>query len=123
MLYFFMEKEKNRSACPVACFLDILGDRWTMLIVRDLLLGAKKYKDFLASPEKITTNILAERLKRLETEGLVKKEAYQNNPIRYSYSLTQKGKDLGPLMKSMISWAQKYKDEVIRFAPNKNDKA
>jgi len=94
-----------------------------MLIVRDLLLGAKKYKDFLASPEKITTNILAERLKRLETEGLVKKEAYQNNPIRYSYSLTQKGNDLRPLMKSMISWAQKYKDEVIRFAPDKTDKA
>jgi|WetSurMetagenome_2_1015567.scaffolds.fasta_scaffold293690_1 DNA-binding HxlR family transcriptional regulator len=123
MLYFFMKKENNRSACPVACFLDILGDRWTMLIVRDLLLGAKKYKDFLASPEKITTNILAERLKRLETEGLVKKEAYQNNPIRYSYSLTQKGNDLRPLMKSMISWAQKYKDEVIRFAPDKTDKA
>jgi DNA-binding HxlR family transcriptional regulator len=118
-----MKKEKNRSACPVACFLDILGDRWTMLIVRDLLLGAKKYKDFLASPERITTNILAERLKRLETEGLVTKKAYQNNPIRYNYSLTQKGNDLGPLMKAMINWAQKYKDEVIRFAPGKTDKS
>jgi len=118
-----MKKEKNRSACPVACFLDILGDRWTMLIVRDLLLGARKYKDFLASPEKITTNILADRLKRLETEGLVKKEAYQNNPVRYSYSLTRKGMDLQPLMKSMISWAKKYKDEVIKFAPEKTDDA
>lgn len=94
-----------------------------MLIVRDLLLGARKYKDFLASPEKITTNILADRLKRLETEGLVKKEAYQNNPVRYSYSLTRKGMDLQPLMKSMISWAKKYKDEVIKFAPEKTDDA
>lgn len=92
-----------------------------MLIVRDLLLGAKKYTDFLASPEKITTNILADRLKRLEVEGLIKKEVYQKNPIRYSYALTKKGKDLQPLMKSMISWAKKYKDEVIRFAPNKID--
>jgi DNA-binding HxlR family transcriptional regulator len=117
-----VRKERNRSACPVACFLDILGDRWTMLIVRDLLLGAKKYNEFLTSPEKITTNILADRLKRLEAEGLVKKTAYQNNPVRYSYGLTQKGKDLQPLMKSMINWVKKYKDEVIRFAPGKTDK-
>ncbi|HEX2966013.1 MAG TPA: helix-turn-helix domain-containing protein, partial [Syntrophorhabdaceae bacterium] len=90
-----MKRERSRSACPVACFLDILGDRWTMLIVRDLLLGAKKYTDFLASPEKITTNILADRLKRLEVEGLIKKEVYQINPIRYNYALTKK-KGEGP---------------------------
>jgi DNA-binding HxlR family transcriptional regulator len=112
-----MKSKKNRSACPVACFLDILGDRWTMLIVRDLMLGARKYNDFLASPEKITTNILAERLKRLGAEGLVEKEAYQKNPVRYRYSLTQKGHDLEPLMKEMINWAMKYKAEVITIAP------
>ncbi len=94
-----------------------------MLIIRDLLLGAKKYKDFLASPEKITTNILADRLKMLESEGLVQKKAYQDNPVRYNYTLTKKGKDLRPLMQSMINWAQKYKDEVIKSAPKKVDKS
>lgn len=113
-----MKSKKNRSPCPVACFLDILGDRWTMLIVRDLMLGARKYNDFLASGERITTNILAERLKRLEAEGIVEKEAYQKNPVRYSYSLTQKGHDLKPLMKEMINWALKYKGEVITVAPD-----
>lgn len=111
-----MKRKKQRSGCPVACFLDILGDRWTMLIVRDLLLGARKYKDFLASPEGITTNILADRLKRLEAEGLVGKEAYQENPVRYTYTLTDKGYDLGPLMKEMIHWAQKYKQDALRPA-------
>ncbi len=111
-----MKSKKTRSACPVACFLDILGDRWTMIIVRDLMLGAKKYNDFLASPENITTNILAERLKRLEAEGIVKREAYQKKPVRYTYSLTEKGHDLEPLMKEMINWALKYKDEVIKSA-------
>jgi DNA-binding HxlR family transcriptional regulator len=109
-----MKQKKPRSGCPVACFLDILGDRWTMLIVRDLLLGARKYKDFLASPEGITTNILADRLKRLEVEGLVSKEAYQENPVRYTYALTDKGHDLSPLMKEMIDWARKYKQNVLR---------
>lgn len=110
-----MKGDKRRSACPVACFLDILGDRWTMIVIRDLLLGAKKYKDFLASPEKITTNLLADRLKRLENEGLVQKEAYQLHPPRYSYSLTTKGLDLAPLMQEMINWARKYESEVIRI--------
>lgn len=104
--------------CPVACFLDILGDRWTMLVVRDLLLGASKHKDFLASPEGIPTNILADRLKRLEGEGLVEKTAYQDNPVRYAYALTGKGRDLAPLMQEMINWSKKYKDEVIRHAPD-----
>jgi DNA-binding HxlR family transcriptional regulator len=116
-----MYREKRRSGCPIACFLDILGDRWTMLIIRDLLLGARKYKDFLASPERITTNILAERLKRLEAEGLVRKEAYQDHPVRHTYALTRKGLDLGPLMQEMIAWAQKYKKEVLRSAPQSSE--
>jgi DNA-binding HxlR family transcriptional regulator len=108
-----MNREKRRSACPVACTLDILGDRWTMIVVRDLFRGARKYGDFLASPERITTNILAERLKRLETEGLIEKKAYQDNPVRYSYSLTEMGKDLSPLIREMTRWAFKYKKQVI----------
>jgi len=85
-----------------------------MIIVRDLLMGHEKYNDFLASGEKITTNILSDRLKRLESEGLIGKELYQDNPPRYRYFLTGKGRDLAPLMKAMVSWALKYKEEVTR---------
>ena len=108
-----MRTEKRRSACPVACTLDILGDRWTMLVVRDLFRGAKRYNDFLASPEKITTNILAERLKRLEAEGLIERRPYQDNPVRYDYCLTEMGKDLYPMIREMTRWAFKYKRRVI----------
>ncbi len=108
-----MPSSTRRSTCPIACTLDILGDKWTMLIVRDLFRGAGKYSDFLASPEKITTNILADRLKRLEAEGLISKKAYQKNPVRYEYSLTEMGRSLSPLMKAMVEWATKYKAEVI----------
>ncbi|MGL4370975.1 MAG: winged helix-turn-helix transcriptional regulator [Spirochaetota bacterium] len=98
----------------MACTLDIIGDKWTMIIIRDLLMGAEKYNDFLSRDEKITTNILADRLKKLESEGLVNREQYQDNPPRYRYILTEKGRDLSPLMKDMVTWAFKYKEEVIR---------
>jgi DNA-binding HxlR family transcriptional regulator len=113
-----MKTETSRSPCPVACTLDILGDKWTMLVVRDMFLGASKYSDFMASPEGITTNILADRLKRLEAEGLVGKNPYQDNPVRFNYELTSKGQDLRPLMQAMIDWATKYKAEVIKKAIN-----
>ncbi len=71
----------RRSACPMACTLDIVGDRWTLLVIRDLLTGKKRYSDFLASPEKIPTNILADRLRRLEREGLVPTFVSQRNDV------------------------------------------
>jgi DNA-binding HxlR family transcriptional regulator len=109
-----MAKAKpRRSPCPVACTLDVLGDKWTMVIVRDLLRGACKFSDFLKSPEHITTNILTNRLKRLELEGIVGKEQYQDNPPRFEYMLTRKGRDLAPLMKEMVKWANAYRSEVI----------
>lgn len=111
-----MTTKDHRSTCPIAYLLGILGDRWTMLVIRDLLLGASKHKDFLASPEGIPTNILAERLKRLEAEGLVSKAAYQDNPVRYAYALTEKGRDLTPLLQEMVKWSKKYKDEVVSGA-------
>ena len=67
----------KRSTCPVACTLDILGDKWTLLVIRDLFLGKKTYGDFQSSPEGIPTNILAERLKRLVEKGIVRKYPYQ----------------------------------------------
>lgn len=97
-----------RSPCPVACMLDILGDKWTLLVVRDLLMGKQTYKEFQESPEGIPSNILAERLKRLEAEGILNKQQYQDKPVRYHYRLTDKGKDLGGVLRSMVQWGNKY---------------
>ena len=98
----------KRSACPVACTLDLLGDKWTLLVVRDLLLGKHTFKAFQASPEKIPSNILAERLKRLEHEGVVRRELYQERPPRYSYHLTEKGQELAPVLQAMLTWGSTY---------------
>lgn len=98
----------ERSPCPVACTLDILGDKWTLLVVRDLFAGKKTYSEFQGSPERIPTNILADRLKRLVMQEIVKKKPYQMHPVRYEYILTTKGKDLGQVLKSMVSWGEKY---------------
>ncbi len=101
--------EGSRSTCPIANLLDIVGDKWTLLVVRDLLLLSKRrYGEFQNSPEAIPTNILADRLKRLEAAGLVKKEFYQDNPPRAEYFLTRKGADLEPVLKAMGKWGKQY---------------
>ena len=86
---------KKRSSCPAACALDIAGDKWTLLVVRDLLRGRHTSKELLAAEEGIPTNILADRLKKMEAGGLVKAEPYQDKPVRWRYELTAKGRDLG----------------------------
>lgn len=98
----------TRSDCPLACTLDLLGDKWTLLVVRDLLLGRRRYGDFLASPEGIPTNILAERLKRLEQAGLVEKTVYQDNPIRHEYAPTTMCRDLKPVLFAAAEWGNKH---------------
>jgi DNA-binding HxlR family transcriptional regulator len=98
----------RRSPCPVACSLDILGDKWTLLVIRDLFLGKSRYGEFLASPEGIPTNILAERLARLEETGLVTSEPYQQNPPRLAYTLTPKGRDLRKVLLSLVAWGKRH---------------
>ena len=98
----------GRSPCPVACSLDLLGDKWTLLVVRDLLLGKTTYTEFQNSPEGIPTNILAERLKRLQAAGIIEKARYQERPVRYAYHLTAKGRDLRPVLAAMIDWGNKH---------------
>ena len=98
----------KRSNCPIAKFLDIIGDRWTLLVVRDLLyLDKTRYAEFLVSPESIPTNILAERLKRLELAGIISKRLYSEHPPRYQYTLTQKGLRLKPVIDAVIEWGKK----------------
>lgn len=93
-----------RSCCPVACTLDVIGDKWTLLVVRDLLLGRSHYKEFVASPEKIATNILADRLQRLVEHGLVEKFPSPEQAGRDAYRLTSKGKKLRPVVKAIVDF-------------------
>ena len=98
-----------RSSCPIANALDLVGDKWTLLVVRDLMfLGKRRYGEFSQSPESIPSNILADRLKRLEKTGLVTKKPYQQNPVRYEYRLTKQGAALFPVLREMIRWANKH---------------
>jgi len=98
----------KRSPCPLAASLDYLGDKWSLLIIRDMLLGRKLYSDFQQSPENIPTNILADRLKRLQHAGLVKKQLYQQHPPRYEYLLTEMGADLLPVLQALGKWGKKH---------------
>jgi len=97
----------QRSDCPIACALDIIGDKWTLLVIRDLLRGKQRFSEFMESDEGLKTNILTDRLKRLQSAGLLERSAYQNNPPRYQYALTPEGKDLWPLVKEMIAWSNR----------------
>lgn len=106
----------KRSECGVACSLDLLGDKWTLLVVRDLLMGKRTYSELQASPEGIPTNILAERLKRLQAEGIVDRTRYRERPPRYAYHLTDKGRDLAPVLRSMVEWANKHVPGTLPLA-------
>jgi DNA-binding HxlR family transcriptional regulator len=94
-----------RSQCPMASALDILGDRWTLVVLRTIFAGRRKYGELLGMPEGISTNILANRLALLEEHGLIEKHAYQDNPPRHDYVLTRKGADLLPVLQAMARWA------------------
>lgn len=99
----------KRSLCPISTTLDIIGDKWTLLVIRDIgLFGKHKNKDFQAAGEKIPTNILADRLKLLVNNGLLEKRLYQNNPPRYEYYLTRAGEGLLPVIRAMAVWAEKH---------------
>jgi DNA-binding HxlR family transcriptional regulator len=105
----------ERSACPITNVLDILGDKWTLLVIRDLVLGKRRYQEFISSPERMASNILADRLKKLEAAGLVTRRTYQGNPARYEYLLTKKGKGLEPVLEAIIVWGQKHYPGTKRF--------
>ena len=106
-----------RSACPVARSLDVLGDRWTLLVIRDLLTGPRRFGDLLAAPERIPTNVLTDRLRRLEREGIVRAEPYSEHPPRFEYTLTRKGRELGPALDALASWGLHHFPGTVRTIP------
>ena len=104
-----MKDMKKRSECPISSSLDIWGDKWSLLIVRDLMFSKEcTYGDFLKSEEKIATNILASRLQMLEENDIITKQEHPQSKAKVLYKLTQKGIDLLPLMIEINLWADKY---------------
>jgi DNA-binding HxlR family transcriptional regulator len=98
----------RRSDCAVACTLDLIGDRWTLLIVRDLLRGRRYFDEFLRAPEGIATNVLAARLRALCEQGLVEKTPDPSDRRRSTYRLSDEGQRLGELLGAIAAWGLKY---------------
>ena len=98
----------RRSPCPVSCTLDLVGDRWTLLVIRDLFLGKSRFKDFLASPEGIPTNILTDRLKRLLENRMVIQVSDSEGSRHLAYQLTDKGEALLPVLRAMKDWGLQW---------------
>src|ERR1700719_3472065 len=102
---------KWRSGCPLNASVEILGDRWSLLIIRDMMLrGFHSYKEFLESYEGIATNILADRLRRLEADGIMGTERDPSDGRKVVYKLTAKGIDLAPVMAEMVRWAAAHEE-------------
>jgi DNA-binding HxlR family transcriptional regulator len=100
-----------RSGCPLNASVEMLGDRWSLLIIRDMMLrGARSYKEFLECAEGIATNILADRLRRLVTHGIIRIESDRADGRKRIYRLTPKGIDLAPVLTEMVLWAAAHQD-------------
>ncbi len=102
-----------RSDCPISYALDFFGDKWTLLIIRDMVFDRKRfYKDFLNSKEGIATNILSDRLKKLEQHGFITSRVYPEMKTKKEYLLTKKGKDTIPVLIEIIVWSAKYENDL-----------
>lgn len=113
-----MKASEKRSDCPISSSLDIFGDKWSLLIVRDLMLHkTRTYGDFTKSAEKIATNILANRLQVLEDNGIIIKSPYPDNKVKGLYKLSQKGVDLIPAVIEIALWGGKYLSNFIEDSP------
>lgn len=96
----------NDNACPLARAMGVIGDRWTLLILRECFLGVRRFDSFQKRLG-VTRHLLAERLKRLETMGVLERRPYQERPLRHEYRLTASGKEFAPVMLAMQDWARK----------------
>ena len=102
-----MAKEYNQS-CPVAKTLEVIGDRWTLLVVRDLLRGTQRFQDLLDSLPGIAPNILSARLKLMEEHGLIRRALYSDHPPRAEYALTDRGRELGMVVGALAAWGGRH---------------
>jgi DNA-binding HxlR family transcriptional regulator len=102
-----MPKQYNQS-CPVAKTLEVIGDRWTLLVVRDLLRGTQRFQDLLDSLPGIAPNILSARLKLMEEHGLIQRRLYSDHPPRAEYALTDRGRELGMVVGALAAWGGRH---------------
>jgi len=109
------EKKKRRSPCPLACSLDLIGDKWTLLIIRDLHLGRSRFKELASSPESPPTNILTERLKRLSSSGMIRQVPSSDGTKHRAYELTEKGQELLPVLRELRDWGLKWIADTEAF--------
>lgn len=106
---------KRRSGCPLNASVEMLGDRWSLLIIRDMmLLGRRTFKEFLGSYERPASNILADRLRKLEEYGIIRAENDPSDGRKLIYLLTSKGMDLAPVLTEMVLWAGKHEETENR---------
>jgi DNA-binding HxlR family transcriptional regulator len=121
-------RSSHRSGCPISIALEIFGDSWSMLIVRDLMFkGFQTFNEFLAAGEGIASNILTNRLAKLETHGILKKSPDAADARRFRYRLTEKGIDLAPALIEIVLWSARYEDteapaSTIRAMRNHRDR-
>ena len=109
-----MKSLKQRSTCPISTSLDVLGDKWTLLILRDMVFAGKStYGQFLQSTEKIATNILADRLAILESQGILTKTLAEDKKSKFTYRMTEKGVDIVPIIIELALWGSKHCSTVI----------
>jgi DNA-binding HxlR family transcriptional regulator len=114
-------KGQRRSGCPVSISLETIGDRWSLLIVRDLMVrGFHTFKDFERSGEGIATNILADRLTKLEAAGIITAEVEPEDARRVNYRLTEKGIDLAPVVLDLLIWAARHEQTAAPRALIRN---
>jgi DNA-binding HxlR family transcriptional regulator len=121
-------KSKRRSGCPVSMSLERFGDRWSLLIIRDLMVrGFRTFKEFRESGEGIATNILADRLHKLEAAGIITAEAEETDARRVNYRLTEKGIDLAPVLLELLIWAARYEESgascsvILKMEKNRHE--
>jgi DNA-binding HxlR family transcriptional regulator len=109
-----MSNKPLTTRCPIAHSADLFGDRWSLVIVRDMFMGKKRFGEFLASSEAITASVLTARLTQLEKAELIAKTPYQSNPVRFEYALTTKGRALLPVLQAISVWGSRNFPNVRR---------
>lgn len=115
-------KNQYTLPCNIAQTLNIIGDKWSLLILHRILMGCETYKEIQEGLEGIPTNLLSERLKTMEFDELVKRELYQTHPPRYNYTLTEKGLDLVHVFNSLMIWGQKHLNKCYKELVHKSCK-
>lgn len=107
-----MEDIKNLPDCPVETTLKLIGNKWKVLIIRDLLTGTKRFNELMRSVTGITQKVLTSNLRDMENNGLVNRKVYPEIPPKVEYSLTETGHSLKPILDSMLSWGTEYKNNL-----------